>query len=527
MEIEKYEVIVIGAGPAGLCAAIQTSSNGMKTAIFDENAKPGGQLFKQIHKFFGSKEQKAGVRGFEIGEELLEKAKDNGVEVFLNSQVLGIYDNKEITVMEEDGVHHCKGDFIVIATGARENMLPFKGWTLPGVIGAGAAQTIANLYGYVPGKKVLMVGTGNVGLVVSYQLIQAGCDVVGLVDVCDHIGGYGVHAAKISRMGVPILLRHTVIEAKGKESVESAVIAEVDDHFQPIKGTEKEIEVDTICLAVGLSPMNQLTKMIGCKMKDKGGFVPELDEYGQTSVKGIYSAGDSTGIEEASSAMIEGKIVGISISYEAGYITKEQFDEQKNKETNSLDSLHQGMFAPKNRGKVLEKTDEGIPLSKNLLTKGYLLDDEITNYPGVTVKKGIHPVIECTQNIPCNPCQDACKFGCISVNGNITNLPKLNEDAKCTACGMCVATCAGQAIFLVNEDYDDEHASITIPYELFPIPAEGSKGMALSRDGKEVCSATVQSVRTAKNMDRTMLLTMLVPKEYAMKARFFKKEESV
>jgi len=199
--MKRYDVIVVGAGPAGLSAAIEAAKRGLRVIVFDENARPGGQLFKQIHKFFGSKEHKAKIRGFKIGEDLLKEAQTAGVEVVLNAVVAGLYLDKEVLVSQADEVIHYKGDAIIVATGASENMITFDGWTLPGVIGAGAAQTMMNLHRIRPGKKVLMLGTGNVGLVVSYQLLQAGCEVVALVDAAAKIGGYGVHAAKLARCG--------------------------------------------------------------------------------------------------------------------------------------------------------------------------------------------------------------------------------------------------------------------------------------------------------------------------------------
>ncbi|MBQ5383858.1 MAG: FAD-dependent oxidoreductase, partial [Treponema sp.] len=264
--MKRYELIVIGAGPAGLSAGIEAAKNGMKVVVFDENARPGGQLFKQIHKFFGSKEHHAKERGFKIGEALLQEARDAGVEVYLDSTVMGIYQNHEVTVKQNGNVNHFKADYIIIATGAAENMIPFKGWNKPGVIGAGAAQALMNLQGVQPGSKILMVGSGNVGLVVSFQLLQAGCEVAAVIDAAPRVGGYGVHAAKVARTGVPFYMKHTVIEAKGTDRVTSAVIAEVDDHFKPIPGTEKELDVDTICIAVGLSPMSQLASNATCNM---------------------------------------------------------------------------------------------------------------------------------------------------------------------------------------------------------------------------------------------------------------------
>ncbi|MCR5054797.1 MAG: FAD-dependent oxidoreductase, partial [Lachnospiraceae bacterium] len=166
--MKRYDLIIVGAGPSGLSAAIEAAKRGVHVVVFDENEKPGGQLFKQIHKFFGSKEHRAKVRGFVIGQQLLDEADAAGVEVVLNATVIGLYQDNEVIVKIEDEVRHYKGNAIVVATGAAENMVTFPGWTLPGVIGAGAAQTMMNLHGVLPGKRVLMLGSGNVGLVVSF-----------------------------------------------------------------------------------------------------------------------------------------------------------------------------------------------------------------------------------------------------------------------------------------------------------------------------------------------------------------------
>lgn len=523
----RYDLIIVGAGPSGLSAAVEAAKRGLKVVVFDENEKPGGQLFKQIHKFFGSKEHKAKIRGFVIGQQLLEEADAAGVEVVLNATVIGLYQDKEIVVKIGDEVRHYKGDSIIIATGAAENMVTFEGWTLPGVIGAGAAQTMMNLHGVKPGKKVLMLGSGNVGLVVSFQLLQCGCEVVALVDAAPRVGGYGVHAAKVARTGVPFYLSHTIVKAEGTDCVTGVTIAQVDEKFQFIPGTEKHFDVDTICLAVGLSPMSQLLKMAGCKMEDnpkRGGQVPICDEYGRTSLPGVFVAGDVSGIEEASSAMIEGRMAGIAAAEYLGYIGKEELDTELSSLDAALDGLRQGMFAPKNRGKAITETEEGIAISENLLKHGYVADDEITRFPGFTHAVGVHPVMECTQNIPCNPCQDACPKGCIRIGEKITSLPAVNPDATCIGCGMCVASCSGQAIFLVNEHLEEGYASVTIPYEFLPLPEIGTKGAALGRNGQKVCDAEIIAVKSVPAYDKTNLLTMKVPAEFADRARFFKTE---
>ena len=523
--MKRYDLIIVGAGPAGLSAAIEAAKLGLEVAVFDENSKPGGQLFKQIHKFFGSKEHKAKIRGFKIGEELLESANRLGVKVFLNAIVTGIYPDKEVVVNIGEEVIHYKADSIIVATGASENMVTFDGWTLPGVIGAGAAQTMMNLHGVKPGNKVLMLGSGNVGLVVSYQLLQAGCEVVAVVDASPKIGGYGVHAAKIARCGVPFYLSHTIIKAEGTEKVTGVTVGEVDNKWQIISGTEKHFDVDTICLAVGLSPMSQLLKMTGCQMVEdnkKGGYVPICNEFGETSVKGIFCAGYVSGIEEASSAMIEGRIAGFAASHRLGYIDEQSLHKEVEELESSLETLRQGMFAPENRGKELLRTDEGYDVSQSLLRKGYLSDEEVIKYPGVKKVKGIHPIIECSQNIPCNPCQDACPVGCIKVGSNITTLPEFDENTKCIGCGLCVVSCSGQSIFLIDEDKEEGFAHITIPYEFLPLPSKGLFGKALDRSGKIICDAEVVNIRTSPKFDQTSLLTIKVEKDMGMKALFFK-----
>ena len=165
--MRRYEMICVGAGPAGLAAAIEAAKHGVQVIVYDENDRPGGQLFKQIHKFFGSQEHRAKERGFNIGNSFLNEAKELGVEVSLNSVVLGIYENGAMNVMIKDRIEQVMAQKTLVATGAAENMIPFPVWTLPGVIGAGAAQTMANIHGIRPGNAILMVGSGNVGVIVA------------------------------------------------------------------------------------------------------------------------------------------------------------------------------------------------------------------------------------------------------------------------------------------------------------------------------------------------------------------------
>lgn len=271
--------------------------------------------------------------------------------------------------------------------------------------------------------------------------------------------------------------------------------------------------------------MAQLLKVAGCQMEEnvhKGGYVPVCDAYGETSLQGVFVAGDVSGVEEASSAMIEGRIAGIAAAGYLGFVDQDERTNKVQELEGALRCLRQGMFALENRGKIIEKTDEGYDVSGHLLRKGFFEDEEVTKYPGVTRQQGIHAVIECAQNIPCNPCQDACPMNCIKIGENITSLPVVDETAACSGCGLCVAACPGQAIFLVNEDYEQGYASITLPYEFLPLPQKGDTGWALGRSGEKVCMAEVVNVNTSPAFDRTSLLTIKVPAQMAMTARFFK-----
>jgi sarcosine oxidase subunit alpha len=318
--------LIIGGGPAGLGAGIAAGKLGVDSVIIDENFNPGGQLTKQTHKFFGSKEEYAGLRGFEIAEVMCREYEAVGGTYLNETSAIGYYGTGE------DGRHrfiayrrrgsgytlleiHSK--YIVVTTGAFENYLSFPGNYLPGVYGAGGVQTLMNVYGVKPGNKALIVGAGNIGLIVGYQLLQAGVQVEAVIDALPEIGGYLVHASKLRRLGVPIHTSHTIKGAHGDESVEGATIVAIDEDMKPIEGTEKEFDVDLILISVGLSASNRILDQAGCEnmyVPEMGGWIPIHSENMQTTVDGIYLAGDAGGIAEASTAMLEGKMAGAAIA---------------------------------------------------------------------------------------------------------------------------------------------------------------------------------------------------------------------
>ncbi len=497
---KKLKALIIGAGPAGLTGAIaiaESIGSGEGILIVDEGIEAGGQLPKQTHKFFGHEGFFASVRGFEIGKKLVNRVNQLGIQIKLQTTVTGIYEDGIILYDRVSNiVEHYKANYILLATGATEKFLTFKNNTLPGVYGAGAVQTLMNQYKVLPGSSFLIVGAGNIGLIVAYQLIQAGAKVKAIVEVSSKIGGYMVHANKVKRLGVPIYLNHTILEAIGNDRVEGAVIAQVNEKFQPIPGTEKEFVVDTICLAVGLQPNIELAAQTGAKIvyvPELGGYVPLRDENMKTTVDNVYIAGDLSSIEEATTAMIEGYIAGYNIAQK---FLRKDLSEKINQMKSELSEFRKGPFSAKVRS-GLEKFNIHFPaggyrekVQENLGPKGKL-----------------RAIIECPQAIPCNPCETSCPSGAINVGGNINGIPEIDYE-KCTGCGICVMKCPGLAIFLVQEKED--YSIVGIPYELLPIPEKGQEVELLDRDGKTVGRGQIENVILNKR-DKTHIVFLRVP----------------
>lgn len=350
------ELAVVGAGPAGICAALEAASRGVKVTLVDRGDLPGGQLVKQTHKFFGWHEKSAGTRGILIARQLAERVMSDPNITFLGgAEALGYYDDKILLVETEAGVDRILCDRLLAATGASECMLVFPGNDLPGVYSAGAVQTLMNVHGVRPGDSVLMIGSGNIGLIVSYQLMQAGVRVAAVVEVLPSIGGYAVHASKIRRLGIPILTRQTIKEAYGGNEVEGAIVWQVDDRWAGVPGTERDLAVDVVCLATGLTPLGELLWQAGAEMRyipELGGFVPLHDENMETTTKGVYAAGDVVGIEEASTAMASGRLAGLSAAWSLGKVQGDEF--------RALRAAISGELAALRAGPASEKVVKGL-----------------------------------------------------------------------------------------------------------------------------------------------------------------------
>ena len=225
-------------------------------------------------------------------------AQLSNVTVWKNATALGYYPDGVLSVKQGNSFCLVKPKKLIVATGASEKTLAFPNNDLPGIYGAGAVQTLMNVYGVKPADRVLMVGAGNIGVIVAYQLLQAGVEVAAIIEAAPKIGAYWVHASKIQRCGVPILTGHTIKKAYGTDRLSGVTVCRLDEKWNQIPGTEQDFAVDGLCLAVGLSPLTELLWQAGCKMKfvpELGGYVPWRNADLLTTHHNIYVADDVAG----------------------------------------------------------------------------------------------------------------------------------------------------------------------------------------------------------------------------------------
>ena len=369
------DILIIGGGPAGLSAAVTAAKSGVDVTLVERDDMLGGQLIKQTHMFFGSKDESAGTRGIDIANKLMREVRSNSnITVMLDATAQGYYEDDVVTVSHEDKFKKIKARKIIATTGASEKMLAFPNNDLPGVYGAGAVQTLMNVYGVVPGERVLMIGAGNIGLIVSYQLMQAGVEVAAIVEAAPEIGGYLVHASKIRRAGVPIYTSYTIKTALGDEQVEKAVICKLDENWQEVEGTNKKLNVDTICLAVGLKPLSDILIQAGCEMAyvpQLGGDVAIRDDNLQTTSENFYVAGDVAGIEEATAAILEGELAALSALINLG-CGENNLEDKRKSVKDQLTILRKGPVGEKIRsGLTMVRGDENAGANRYSHCRGH------------------------------------------------------------------------------------------------------------------------------------------------------------
>ena len=477
-DIVDTEVLVIGAGPAGLSATKIFGENNINVILVDDKSNLGGKLVLQTHKFFGSQEDVyAGTRGIDIAKilgDIVQKLPT--VDVWLNSVCLAVFSDGLVGILKDNNSYVLiKPNYILVATGAREKMLVFPGNTLPGVYGAGAFQTLVNRDLIKAAEKIFIVGGGNVGLIAGYHAIQAGMEVVGLIEALPQCGGYKVHEDKLRRLGVPIYTRNTIISANGENKVESITIGQIDEDFHIIPGTEKTYECDTILIAVGLNPVDE--------------FYHKAKEFGLK----VWVAGDAQEIAEASAAIFTGRIEALKILEEIGIEVREDINELQN-------------FAE------LMKAKPPNPIKMEMSFK----------------EEGIYPVFYCNQEIPCNPCASVCPQEQIeTVDDLITQLPFFKGEEECLGCGKCVAVCPGLAVLLIDYRKDKDNPFVTFPLELTHKKLEKGKKVTVVSNEKELGEFEVYRSRILPEFPKTQLITVKLPSDIAKQAVAIKLLKSV
>ncbi len=291
------DIVVIGGGPAGLAAACSAKEEGAdKVLILERDFELGGILTQCIHNGFGLHYFKEELTGPEYAHRFIKEVEKQDIEIKLNTMVLEVtLDRKVYVVNSEDGLMEIQAGAIILAMGCRERTrgaIGIPGTRPAGVFTAGTAQRFVNMEGYVPGKEVVILGSGDIGLIMARRMRLEGADVKAVVELLPYTGGLSRNVVQcLEDYDIPLLLKHTVTEIHGKEKLEGITISEVDDKFRPIQGTEKRIDCDTLLLSVGLIPENELSKKVGVEL-DSVTAGPVVNEGRETSVNGIFACGN-------------------------------------------------------------------------------------------------------------------------------------------------------------------------------------------------------------------------------------------
>jgi NADPH-dependent 2,4-dienoyl-CoA reductase/sulfur reductase-like enzyme len=293
----EADVTVIGSGPAGLTAALHADKSGAKNVLLLEREEELGGILKQcIHNGFGLEQFKEDYTGPEYAERLIGETEKTNVRCFLNTMVTGVAPDRTITAVNpEKGVFQIESKSVVLAMGCRERArgsIKIPGTRPAGVYTAGVAQRFVNIDGYLPGKEIVILGSGDIGLIMARRLTLEGAQVKGVYEILNYPGGLKRNIVQcLNDFNIPLHLSRTVTEIRGKERVEGVVVSRVDDTMQPIAGSEEFISCDTLLLSVGLIPENELSKGAGIELSPITGG-PATTETMETAVPGIFSCGN-------------------------------------------------------------------------------------------------------------------------------------------------------------------------------------------------------------------------------------------
>ena len=295
--MKHVDIVVIGGGPAGLAAAIEAKKNGVKDIlVIERDRELGGILMQCIHNGFGLHVFKEELTGPEYAERFIDELSEMGIEYKLDTMVTDIDENKVVKAMNtEDGLMKIQAKAVILTMGCRERTrgaIAIPGTRPAGVMSAGTAQRYINMEGYMVGKKVVILGSGDIGLIMARRMTLEGAEVLAVAELMPFSGGLTRNIVQcLDDFDIPLLLSHTVSEIRGKDRVEEVVISKVDENFRAIPGSEKTYECDTLLLSVGLVPENELSRSAGIEI-DPITNGPVVNEAMETSVPGIFASGN-------------------------------------------------------------------------------------------------------------------------------------------------------------------------------------------------------------------------------------------
>jgi NADPH-dependent 2,4-dienoyl-CoA reductase/sulfur reductase-like enzyme len=337
------ELAVVGAGPAGLSAAITAARSGLRAILLDEYPRPGGQYLKGASKPDTSPPISAAERQ---GRDLLRQLAETDLELRTQTLVWGIERSSEgwrLALHGPRGLDWLEARVVIVAAGARELVIPFPGWTLPGVMTLGAAQILAKEHGVLPGRRALLAGSGPLLLAVAAELTRHGVHVAAVLEAA-HLSHWLRHApaiwgnwdrlsegrhylAGLWRSRTPYRPGWTVVQALGEDELEAVGVARLDRRGRPIPGSQQQVLADSLCLGFGFIPNVELTQLAGCAHifdPARGGWVPGVDERQETSLPGLFVAGEAAGVAGAGAAMLEGHIAGMATAHRLGRLPEGQ-----------------------------------------------------------------------------------------------------------------------------------------------------------------------------------------------------------
>ena len=295
--MQTYDIVIVGGGPAGLAAALAARENGVADIlILEREDRLGGILNQCIHNGFGLHTFQEELTGPEYAARYIEKVEELQIPYKLQTMVLNIMPDKRVAAMNrEDGLFEVQAKAVILAMGCRERprgALNIPGFRPAGIYTAGTAQRLVNIEGFLPGRKIVILGSGDIGLIMARRLTLEGARVQAVVEILPKSGGLQRNIVQcLEDFDIPLLLRHTVVDIKGRERVSGVTVSAVDEQGKPIPGTGQEYDCDTLLLSVGLIPENELTRELGARM-DPATHGPVVNEKLETTIPGVFACGN-------------------------------------------------------------------------------------------------------------------------------------------------------------------------------------------------------------------------------------------